>query len=91
MDMKLLHDELYCGFSEKKRVCPMQCIDFEYLEKKRSYYGGAVTIVDALGLRPLMTRQCNYNIPLIHQFFATVVFDDSPNIGMTWMSGRFRL
>ena len=33
------------------KVCPQQPIDFEYLAKKIDYFGEAVNVVDALGLR----------------------------------------
>ena len=48
-------------------------------------------MVDALGLRHLMESSCDYIVPLIHQFYATVVFDTSPHRGMTWMSGPYKL
>ena len=38
-----------------------------------------------------MEFECHYNVPLIHQFYAIVVFESSPDRGMTWMSGLYLL
>ena len=38
-----------------------------------------------------MSSHCNYNVPLIQQFYSTVVFDTAPIRGMTWMSGPHKL
>ena len=89
--MEKLHKDLYSQLSDLKKVCPHRVIDFDALAKKAAYFGGAVQVVDILGLRHLMTSHCNYNVPLIHQFYSTVVFDSSPNRGMTWMSGPHKL
>ena len=89
--MEKLHIDLYSQLSDIKKVCPHRVIDFEALAKKAAYFWGAVRVVDALGLRPLMISHCNYIIPLIHYFYSTVVFDSSPNRGMTWMSGPHKL
>ena len=77
--------------SEKKRVCPMKAIDFDHLMKKEDYFGTAIRVVDCLGLRRLMDTESNYNVTMIQQFYATVVFDKDINIGMTWMSDTHML
>ena len=64
--MEKLHRDLYSLLSDLKKVCPHRVIDFEALAKKAAYFGGAVQVVDILGLGHLMTSHCNYNIPLIH-------------------------
>ena len=65
--MEKLHRDLYSQMSDLKKVCPHRVIDFDALSKKAAYFGGAVQVVDVLGLRHLMTSQCNYNVPLIKQ------------------------
>ena len=77
--------------SEKKKVCPMKAIDFAHLEKKADYFGTAIQVVDCLGLRHLMKLECKYNVFMVQQFYATVVFDCDVNTGMTWMSGSLKL
>ena len=81
--MEKLHRDLYSQMSELKKVCPHRVIDFDALAKKAAYFGGAVHVVEILGLRHLMTSHCNYNVPLIQQFYSTVVFDTAPNREMT--------
>jgi len=90
VEQEVLYKEVYCKLG-KHKVCPMQPIDFEHLEKQQAYFGGAVAVVEALGLRPLMEIQSDYNIHMIHQFYSTVVFDKTPDRGMTWMCGNHKL
>ena len=90
-EMAWIYREVYQKFSVDKPICPMKWIDFEKLMKKADYFGGAVKVCGLLGLEQLMRTECNYSVSLIHQFYATVVFDSSEDIGMTWMSGRQRL
>jgi len=89
-EQEALYKDFYCNLG-KHKVCPMQYIDFAHLERQQSYFGGAIAVVDALGLRALMEIPCNYSIHMVHQFYATVVFDKTPARGMTWMSGNQKL
>ena len=68
---------------KKWKVCPQKAIDFAHLEERHAYFGQAVQVVDCLGLRKLMTTQCNYNVAYVHQFFAIVVFDSDDDVTMT--------
>jgi hypothetical protein len=68
-------------------VCPQKTIDFEHLHK-HAYFEEALWITEKLGLHPLMKINQDYNVALIHQFFATVVFGDGEDIPMTWMLGN---
>ena len=77
--------------SNKKKVCSMKAIDFAHLEKKADYFGTAIQVVDCLGLYHLMKLECNYNVFMVQQFYATVVFDSDVNTGLTWMSGSHKL
>ena len=90
-EMAWLYREVCQKFSIDKPICPMKWIDFDKLMKKADYLGGAVKVCGLLGLEHLMRTECNYIVSLILQFYATVVFDSSEDIGMTWMSGRQRL
>ena len=90
-EQEILFNEVYLAMSEKKRVCPMKAIDFDHLMKKEDYFGTAIRVVDCLGLRHLMDTECNYNVTMVQQFYATVVFDTDVNIGMTWMSDTHML
>ena len=90
-EMAWLYREVYLKFSSKAPVCPMRWINFDKLMKKADYFGGAVQVCRVLGLEHLMETECSYNVSIIHQFYATVVFDNSEDIGMTWMTGTQRL
>jgi hypothetical protein len=68
-------------------VCPQKTIDFAHLNK-HAYFEEALWITEKLGLHPLMKINQDYNISLVHQFFATVVFGEGEDIPMTWMLGN---
>ena len=44
-------------------------------------------ICEQLGLIPLMQIKEDYNVDLVQQFFATLVFGNKPEIDFQWMSG----
>ena len=45
-------------------------------------------ICEHLGLESLIGRQCDYNIKLVQQFFATLVIGAGPNIPISWMTNN---
>jgi hypothetical protein len=63
-------------------------MDFSHFAKYSAYFAEAVWITRKLGLHPLMKIQEPYNITLVHQLFATLVFGDGEEIPMTWMTGE---
>jgi hypothetical protein len=63
-------------------VCPQKTIDFGHL-KKHAYFEVALWIMEKLGLHPLMKINHDYNIVLVHQFFAMVVVGDGEDIPLT--------
>jgi hypothetical protein len=71
---------------KKYPVCPQTVMDFYHFAKNSAYFGEAVWVSRKLGLHPLMKIQEHYNITLVHQFFATLVFGDGEEIPMTWMT-----
>ena len=56
-------------------------------DRNKEYFEDAFWVTEKMGLHPLMKMSHQYNIELIHQFFATLVFGNTPDIPMTWMSG----
>jgi hypothetical protein len=63
-------------------------MDFSHFAKHSAYFEEAMWVSCKLGLHPLMKIQEHYNITLVHQFFATLVFGDGEEIPMTWMTGE---
>jgi hypothetical protein len=83
-EQQLICTELYAKLTHK--VCPQKVVDFEHL-RKSDYFKEALWITEKLGLHPLMQLKKDYNILLVHQFFATLVFGDGEELPMTWMTG----
>jgi hypothetical protein len=86
-DQELIMKEFYASL-KKWPVCPQIFMDFAHFEKHHAYFEEPVWITRKLGLHPLMKIQENYNITLVQQFFATLVFGDGEEIPMTWMTGE---
>jgi len=68
-------------------VCPQKVPDFDHMYT-HNYYSNAIWITEKLGLHDLMKKMQDYNISLIHQFFATLVFDTNEQRSMRWMTGH---
>jgi hypothetical protein len=83
-EQQLIYTKLYAKFTHK--VCPQKVVDFEHL-RKSDYFKEALWITGKLGLHPLMQLKQDYNILLVHQFFATLMFGDGEELPMTWMTG----
>jgi hypothetical protein len=85
-EQELIFKEIYAKLT-KYKVCPQKTIDFDHLHK-HAYFEEALWITEKLGLHPLLKINQDYNIALVHQFFATAVFGDGEDIPMTWMLGN---
>jgi hypothetical protein len=85
-EQELIFKEIYVKLT-KYKVCPQKTINFAHLYK-HAYFEEALWITEKLGLHPLMKINQDYNIALVHQFFATVVFGEGEDIPMTWMLGN---
>jgi hypothetical protein len=84
-EQELIFKEVYAKMT-KDTVCPQNTIDFGHLQK-HAYFKEALWITEKLGLHLLMKINQDYNIVLMHQFFATVVFGEGEDIPLTWMIG----
>jgi hypothetical protein len=84
-EQELICTKLYAKLTHK--VCPQKVVDFEHLQKSE-YFKEALWIIGKLGLHPLMQLKQDYNILLVHQFFATLVFGYGEDLPMTWMTGN---
>ena len=55
------------------KVCPMRALDIDKLRGK-AYFHEMLWVSEKLGLLPLMGLRHDYNMQIIHQFFATLYF-----------------
>jgi hypothetical protein len=74
-EQELIMKEFYASL-KKYPVCPQTGMDFSHFAKYSEYFAEAVWITRKLGLHALMKIQEPYNITLVQQFFATLVFGD---------------
>jgi hypothetical protein len=73
-------------YEPKAKVRPMQSIDIDQLSDN-NHFADAVWVTERIGLHKLMKIKCNYNIPLIQQFYATLAIKKNDDCTMQWMSG----
>jgi hypothetical protein len=80
-----IYHDIYESFKNPTR--PMHPIDLDHLRSK-TYFDEAISVIEKMGLIELATLQCNYNLGLIKQFYATLVILPNPQKSMKWMSGE---
>jgi hypothetical protein len=73
-------------YEPKPKVRPMQPIYLGQLSNN-SHFADAVWVAERMGLHKIMKIKCNYSIPLIQQFYATLVIKMDDDRTMKWMSG----
>ena len=78
--------ELYAKLDPKQLVCPQKPLNLDALAQK-TYFQDAVWVVKKLGLEPHITLQLDYDIEMIHQFYATLELGDEEDTSLTWMTG----
>ncbi|KAK1681786.1 hypothetical protein QYE76_042634 [Lolium multiflorum] len=75
--------EVYVPF--KKGVAPQHAIDTGKMAASR-YFAEAYAMCGEFGLYPIMELNKDYDVGLIHQFYATVHFDSDEAKTFRWMS-----
>src|SRR3954463_13405414 len=77
------------GVLTQSPVCPQKFMSVEQM-RLSPYFNDALWICEKLGLFNLMELREDYNVYLVQQFYATVVFGSDQDRTMTWMSGTTR-
>ena len=83
MEQFYVHKDIYLSYKNPNR--PMHPIKLAALTSKPKFSHG-VNVVEQFGLVTLMEKQCGYNVPLVVQFFATLVIEDDDVKTLKWMS-----
>ena len=65
----------------------MQPYRFSDIQAKPTF-AQAAEVIEQMGLVPIIETQCKYNVPLLLQFFSTLVIESDIPRTMKWMSGR---
>jgi hypothetical protein len=63
----------------------MQPIDVDALSEN-SHFEDVAWVIERMGLHKLVKVKCDYNIHLIQQFYATLVFKKDEDRTMKWMT-----
>ena len=83
MEQLFIYKDIY---EPKSKVRPMQAIDVDLLSQN-DHFEDAIWVTERMGLHKLMKVQCNFSIPLIQQFYATLSIKKDDDRTMQWMSG----
>ena len=88
-EQEIVMNDIYAKLSGPNIVCVQKVLNLSALGTK-PYFQEAIWIVRKLGLEHLMTLKQNYDIKLVHQFFATVQFGEDEDVSLTWMTGPIK-
>ena len=83
MEQKYIYDDIYKFYQHPIR--PMQPYKMGDIMAKPSY-AEVAHVLEHMGMVSLMEKQCPYNIPLVLQFFSTLVIEGDHKKTMKWMS-----
>ena len=82
MKQKHVYDDIYMTLGHP--VHPMQPINMQLLRGKPEF-AEAMEVIGKMGLHHLMGVQCNYNVTLLKQFYATLVIKGDEARTLKWM------
>ena len=85
MEQIYIYKDIYLHYTHPIR--PMQPYRLRDIKAKASY-AQAADVIEQMGMVPLIEKQCPYNVPLILQFFSTLVIETDHIKTMKWMTGR---
>ena len=84
MEQLFINRDIYLSY--KHRIHPMLPMKLNAL-KAKSNFTHAAHVVEQFGLVTLMEKQCDYSVPLVLQFFSTLVIEDDIHKTLKWMTG----
>ncbi|KAK1663833.1 hypothetical protein QYE76_051992 [Lolium multiflorum] len=71
--------------THRTKVCPMRALNLDALQSN-VYFHEMMWVSEKLGLLPLMQLRHDYNVEMIHQFYATLHIGKSNDIDIQWMT-----
>ena len=69
----------------KTKVVKQFCINTEYMQAHRDYFGEALDMCEEFGILEFINLHENFDEALIHQFYATIHFSTDQR-SITWMT-----
>ena len=79
-----IHKDIYLSYMHP--IHPMLPMKLQAL-KAKSNFAHAAHVVEQFGLVTLMEKPCDYSVPLVLQFFSTLVIEDNIPKTLKWMTG----
>ena len=75
----------------KKMFVPVQWIDLAHLQRNPDYFGEALSLIDKLGIKEIITFKRDFDPDVVAQFYVTVHFSPDEERTMTWMTGTQKM
>ncbi|KAI4995688.1 hypothetical protein ZWY2020_037736 [Hordeum vulgare] len=75
----------------KKMFVPVQWIDLAHLQRNPDYFGEALSLIDKLGIKEIITFKRDFDPDVVAQFYVTVHFSPDDERTMTWMTGTQKM
>ncbi|KAK1627194.1 hypothetical protein QYE76_001509 [Lolium multiflorum] len=69
------------------KVCPMRALNIGAL-RQNVYFYEMLWVSEKIGLLPLIQLRHDYNVDMIHQFYATLYIGKSSDIDIYWITGN---
>jgi len=82
MQVRIVH-ELF--EHNKNRYAKQWTIDFDHWRNNMEYFGEALALCEEFDLVKIMSVNCDFDVQLIHQFYATVHFGEDDARTLTFM------
>ncbi|KAI4977611.1 hypothetical protein ZWY2020_005707 [Hordeum vulgare] len=75
----------------KKNFVPVQWIDLAHLQRNLDYFGDALSLIDKLGIKDIITFKTDFDPTVVAQFYVTVHFSPDEERSMVWMTGTQKM
>ena len=75
----------------KKNYVSVQWIDLAHLQRNMDYFGDALSLIDKLGIKDIITFKTDFDPTAVAQFYVTVHFSPDAQRSMVWMTGSKKM
>ncbi|KAI4970754.1 hypothetical protein ZWY2020_001668 [Hordeum vulgare] len=75
----------------KKSFVPVQWIDLAHLQRNPDYFGHALSLIDKLGIKEIISFKKDFDPDVVTQFYVTVHFSPDDERTMIWMNGIHKM
>ena len=75
----------------KNNFVPVQWIDLAHLQRNMDYFVDALSLIDKLGIKEIISFKTDFDPNVVAQFYVTVHFSPDDERSMVWMTGTQKM